>query len=346
MVIKSSKHRKPIKLGILIGFLILIGTISLMKENPYDINSLNNPESYLNTNTPPIVVVDKVYNFTTDRPYIFFQENLYFEQSYNYYITVCIVTPHSCDLNITLWDPEGDEFQLSYEETMVQNDYREVPFGVAIKGNYSILFSAKLTENFNMLINIERGGICLYDKILTEELPYLIFSNVMKFYNGTHISHSITLKTDMYYQFYFGRVSAISRNLSSYTALVHTIFDETQGILFNSYTNTTVASPKEVTSYSFGTAIHGGYTVNLTIYCVVEAVNIAYAVVEKQRIADGTDPNDDEPPPTPEDPINGTGIEAFIPTEWIIGMIIFVASAVSIPIIAVVYRKTKNPSGL
>jgi hypothetical protein len=317
-----------------------------MKDNSYEINSLIYPEPHLNTSSSSTVLVDKVYNFTIGRPYIYFQKNLYFEQSYNYYISVCIVTPHSCDLNITLWDPDGDEFQLSFEEAMVQDDYREVPFGVAISGNYSILFSAILTENLNMLINIERGGICLQDKMLSEELPYIIFNNVMKFYDGTHISHSMTLKKDMYYRFYFGRVSAISRNLSSYTEMIHTIFDNNQGILFSIYTNDTVASPKEVTSYSFGTAINGDYTVNLTIYCDVEAVNIAYAIVEKQRIADGTDPNDDDPPPTPEDPINGTGIEAFIPTEWTIGMIVFVGSAVCIPIIVVVYRKKKNPIGM
>ncbi|MFX1419603.1 MAG: hypothetical protein ACFE9N_11845 [Promethearchaeota archaeon] len=346
MAINNSTNGKSIKFLILIGFFAIIFTTSLINELLYGKSSLNYSENDLNISTAPQVVVDKVYNFTIDRPFLFFQENLYFEEFYNYYITVCIVTPHICDLNITLWDPESDEFQLSFEEDMAQDDYREVPFGVAITGNYSILFSATLTENLNMLINIERGGVCLHDKILTEDLPYVMFSNVLKFYNGSHISHSITLKTDMYYRFYFGRVSAISKNLSSYTALVHTIFDEAQGILFNIYTNDTVASPKEVTSYSFGTAINGDYTINLTIYCDVNAVNIAYSIVEKQRIADGTDPNDDDPPPTPEEPINGTGIESFIPTEWTIGMIVFVGSAVCVPIIVVVYQKKKNPTGM
>ena len=347
MAINNSKRIKSIKFVVFLGiFTLLLSTpllSNLSQGNCLFITSENNP----NMNSPSGVLVDKVYNLTVDRPFVYFHENLYFEDSYNYYITMCIVTPHSCNMNITLWDPEGDEFRLSYEESMIQDDFREIPYGVAINGNYSILFSADLTENLNILINIERGGLCLYDKIQSEELPYIFFIDVLKFYNGTHVSHIVTLKTDMYYRFYFGRVSPISKELSSYTALTHTINDETQGILFGIYANESVASPKEVTSYRFGTAVEGEYRLNLTIYCDVKAVNIAYAIVEKQGIADGTDPNDDDPPLPPDDPHNGTtGLEAFIPTEWTIGMIVFVGSAVGVPIIMVIYRRKKNPIGI
>lgn len=338
------KKSKSMNISLIIGILAIIGTTSLFSTISKG-NYTDNADTF-NLSAAPSVLVDKVYNFTLDKPYLYFKKNIYFEHFYNYFITVCIVTPHTCNLNITLWDPEGDEYQISYEELMVQDDYREVPFGVAISGNYSMLFSSELTQNLNIHINIERGGLCLYDKILTEELSYIIYYNVLKFYNESHISHPITLQTDMNYRFYFGRVSAISKNLSGRTELVHTIIDDTQGIPFIIYTNDSVASPKEVTSYHFGTAGAGQYTVNLTIYCDVPAVNIAYAIIEKQRIADGTDPNDDNPPAPPDDPINGTGIEAFIPREWTIGMITFVGSAVAIPIIIVVYRKKKNLTGL
>ncbi|MFW9874634.1 MAG: hypothetical protein ACFFG0_16125, partial [Candidatus Thorarchaeota archaeon] len=69
-------------------------------------------------------------------------------------------------------------------------------------------------------------------------------------------------------------------------------------------------------------------------------------VVEKQSVSDGTDPNDDDPPQIPNEPVNGTGIEAFIPLELTIGMMVFVGSVACIPIIVVVYRKKKNPSGM
>jgi hypothetical protein len=308
---------------------------------------IKNHEDRLNINSYNGIIVDKVYNFTLDSSFVYLDGNLIFKSPYNYYITVCIVTPHTCDLNITLWDPEGTEYQLSYEENMVQDDSREIPFGTAMEGNYSVLFKALLTENLNIHINIERGDVCLYDKILSEELPYIVYHNVSKFYNETFLSHSLALKTDKYYRFYFGRVSAISIKLSSYTALTHYIIDESQGIPFSIYINDTVASPNDVTSYNFGTAVEGVYIIDLTIYCDVDAVNIAYAVVEKERIADGIDPNDDDPPPIPEDPLNGTtGVEAFIPREWTIAMILFVGSAVGIPILLIVYKRKKNPTGI
>jgi hypothetical protein len=303
-------------------------------------------ESGLKMNSPSEIIVNKVYNFTLERPFIYFHKNLFFEDSYNYYLTLTIVTPHSCDMNITLWDPEGDEYCLSYEENMIQNDYREIPYGVAINGNYSILFSAILSENLNILISIERGGTCLFDKIQSDELADIIFFDVLKFYNRTYISHIVTLKTDMYYRFYFGRVSPISKKLNSFTALTHTITDETQEILFSIYTNNSVASTKNITSYQFGTAMEGEYRLNLTIFCDVKVINVAYAIVEKQKISDETDPNDDDPPSPPDDHNNGTGIIVFIPKEWTISMIVFVGSAVGIPVIIIIYRKKKNPTGI
>ncbi|MFX1386520.1 MAG: hypothetical protein ACFE9M_04825 [Promethearchaeota archaeon] len=347
MVINNSELEKSTKIIILVSIFALISFAPLISILPEVKGNLKPQGNQLNINSYDGRMVDKVYTFTVDRPFLFFDRNLYFKKLYNYYITVCIVTPHTCDLNITLWDPEGTEYQLSYENNMVQEDYREIPFGSAMAGNYSLLFNAVLTENLNIHINIERWDVCLYDKIQSEELPNIINHDVLKFYNKGFLTHSLIFKTNKFYRFYFGRVSAISIKLSSYTKLTHYIIDESQGIPFSIYINETVASPAYVTKYKFGTAVEGEYIINLTIYCNVDAVNIAYAVVEKDKIADGTDPNDDDPPPIPEAPINGTtGVEAYIPREWTIGMIVFVGSIVGIPILIFVYRKKRNPTGV
>jgi hypothetical protein len=347
MAIRRDKQSNSIKIGIIFLFLSLFLIAPLLNTSIQRDYVPNASQLQPNTNATSDVLVDKVYNLTVGRPFVYFNENLYFERLYNYYITLCVVTPHNCDMNITLWDPEGDEYRLSYETNMSQNDYREIPYGVALSGNYSMLFFVDLTENLNIHINIEQGIRCLYDKIQSEERPYIKFLEVLKFYDGTHFSHELVLKTDMNYRFYFGRVNPISQELSEFTGLTHNITDETQGILFGIYQNDTVASPKEVTSYQFGTAIEGEYRLNLTVYCDVSVVNIAYAVVEKQRIADGTDPNDDDPVEPPDDPHNGTtGLVPFIPIEWTIGFIVLAGSAVIIPIIIIQYRKKKNLSGI
>jgi hypothetical protein len=305
------KHIRLIKIEILFILLTAI-VLTPVFSNINLINSLENTPTFkLNTATGSDVLID-------------------------------IVSPHQCNMSVRLWDPEGDAYYLSYETEMKQDEYREIPYGVAITGNYSIFFCAYLTENINILIHVERGGRCLHDKIQSEELEYIFYIDVLKFYNNTHISHSLLLKTDKYYRFYFGRVSTIAHNFSSVTRLTHTITDESQGIMFRIYKNDSIASPANVTHYKFGTAVEADYRLNLTIYCNVVCVNVAYAVIEKYRIADGTDPNDDNPP-TDIPGNNTSGIDVIIPTAWTVGMIVFVGTAVAIPVLILVNRKKKNP---
>lgn len=301
--------------------------------------------------SPEDTVIDKVYNLTVDRPYVKFR-NITFQQHFTYYITVCVVTPHTCNLNMTLWDPEGTEFQLSYEENMAQNEYREVPYGVAIEGNYTIHFIAiDLNEAINIRITIEREHKVLYDKVDSLEQADIIYYNVTKFYDGTSLNHTLILKSDWYYKFIFSRVSPISKTLSNNVTVVHYILDETQGIPFKIYLNKTLASPKELTKYAFVTAIGGEYAITTQIYCNVTAINLAYAVVESHRITDERNPNDPGPDPLPDNstiPDNSTtpGVEVFIPKEWTIGIIIAVGIFVGVPIILVIYNKKKNATGI
>ncbi|MFX0005454.1 MAG: hypothetical protein ACFFA7_06175 [Promethearchaeota archaeon] len=294
----------------------------------------------LHTNSIGDVITDKVYNFTVEEPILVFNDVILFEKYYYYDIMAVVVTPHTCDLNITLFDPEGDPYEITYESNMVQDDYRIIPFGTALTGNYTILFEAILIENLNIHIKIERGFKCLYDEIAGDELQKLKYYDVRKFKNGTKIVFNTTFKSDWYYKFYFERVSPISKKLSCYVVMEHDIISSI-GIPYTIYRNESLEF--QISSiYRFGTAVEGLYIMNLTIYCNVPCVNIAFAVVESYRIADEIDPNDDDPPP--DIPGNNTsGMDVIIPTAWTVGMIVFVGSAVAIPILIVVSRKKKNP---
>jgi len=225
------------------------------------------------------IVIDKVYNFTVANPILEFNENIYLKKHYYYYITVSVVSPHVCNMSITIWDPEGDQYDITYETNMTQDDYREIPFGVVLEGNYSFLFNAELTQNINIHITIERGDKCLYDKIELNEREDIIHYNMSKFYNGKTIEFSYDFGTDRYYKFYFERVSTISVELSNYVRIDHDILDP-QGITFIIYRNESLG----YSSYYFGTAVGGFCTMNITLYCDVDWVNIAYAVVNKERI--------------------------------------------------------------
>ena len=78
-------------------------------------------------------------------------------------------------------------------------------------------------------------------------------------------------------------------------------------------------------------------------------MNIAYAIVEVEKIADGTDPNDPEPPPDDDnETTNNTlsGIRFFIPTELTVGVVIGIGALVGIPVLIIVLRRKKNTSSL
>ncbi|MFX0021501.1 MAG: hypothetical protein ACFE9S_04195 [Candidatus Hermodarchaeota archaeon] len=294
----------------------------------------------LHTSSIGDIITDKVYNFTVDEPILIFNDVILFEKPYYYDIMVVVVTPHTCDLNITLFDPEDDPYEITYESNMVQDEYRIIPFGTALTGNYTMIFKAILIENLNIHIKIEQGFKCLYDEIAGDELQKLKYYDVRKFKNGTTIVFNSTFKSDWYYKFYFERVSPISKKLSRYVVMEHDIVSSI-GIPYRIYRNESLEF-RISSVYRFGTAVEGLYIMNITIYCDVPCVNIAFAVVERYRIADEIDPNDDDPPP--DIPGNNTsGMDVIIPTAWTIGMIVFVGSAVAIPILIIVSRKKKNP---
>jgi hypothetical protein len=293
-------------------------------------------------NSPNEIVIDKVYNFTIEDPQLDFKDNLFFEKRYFYEIIFTVVSPHTCDMDITLWDPEGDQFFITSENNVTQFDTRTIPFGTALKGNYSARFEAVFLQNLNIHIRIEQKDKCLFDKIEFNEREDIIHYNVAKFFHGMTIAFTLYFKTDMYYKFFFERVSTISIILSNYVALDHTILDP-QEINFRIYQNESIG----YIYYYLGTAIAGLYNINITMYSYVDCVNIAYAVVEKEEISDVVDPNDPDIP-LYNPPVNNTGdgIKAFIPLEGTIITLLFIGLAIFIPIMIIIRRRKRNSSSI
>jgi hypothetical protein len=323
---------------------LTLSTISITSTKSIIITTRNYDSKSLLTSTTGDILVDKVYNFTIGDSTLLLGNNIFFKKSYYYDIIVGVVTPHKCDMNITIIDPEGDPYEITYESNMIQDDYRTIPFGAALTGNYTIIFEVILTLNLNIHIKIEQGIRCLYDVITIDEQQKIEHYNVKKFKSETIISYNTSFKSNWYYRFFIQRVSTISNKISGLVFLDHDIMSSNE-IQYIIYRNETL--DLEVKIYWFGTVVEGLHIMNITIYFNVPCVNIAYSVVEKYKTADGIDPNDEDPPPVPEEPINGTsGVEAFIPREWTIGMILFIGSAITIPMLIVIYRKRKNPTGI
>ncbi len=299
-------------------------------------------------NTSDITLIDKVYTFTVEEPNLLFND-LIFEKFYTYYFSVTVVTPHVCAMDIMLWDPAGDKYYLSYEENMTQGDEREIPFGTAMEGNYDIQFSAKLTENINVRVKIERGVKVLYDNIMAPEQNKIMYYNVSKVSDGALLTTDLLFNTDKSYKFYFSRVSAISKKFgaSSYYVLMDHFIQDPQGIRFKIYRNEEIAGPNNITKYKFGTQITGYYVVTIIINCQVDWVNIAYAVVDDGHISDEIEQED----PDAINSNNSTNstehnVRMYIPQGWAIGAFAFFGAVIGIPILVVVNRKKKNATGL
>jgi hypothetical protein len=168
------------------------------------------------------------------------------------------------------------------------------------------------------------------------------FYQVNKFKNGQKSPpHDITLKTDTSYRFYFGRYSPIANQNLSYTNIEFNITSSID-IEYKIYVNRLLPGVLEIESFDFGTAVEGIYIINMTVYCLVPAVYIAYTIVEGSRIADGTNPNDPDPPP--DNPVNNTksGIIVSVPFQFTVGTLVFLGCIISVPIVLIVYRKRTN----
>ena len=280
---------------------------------------------------------DKVYAFLAPNDSLVF-EDLYFERHYTYFIWVEIVTPHNCTLAITLWDPDGKQFDLFEHDVYFEpkgSDYHEIPFGCAVEGNHTIEFTTSSSDNLNIYIRIEKWVKCLYDKILAEELPDMILYDVTRFYSGMIISPTITFKTDYLYRFYFGRVSAISAAESSLVTLNFSLIDPDM-IDYMMFTNETLEPVIDVNRIYFGTATEGEYTLDIEIKSDVAYTNIGYAVIELHKISHVIDPNQTDPTNNTSTPKN---VFSF-PREWLTGFL--VAGGIIIGAIIIIVVKSKN----
>ncbi len=290
-------------------------------------------------------LVDKVFTFLAPDDTIQFND-LYLLENLNYFVLLEIVTPHNCEINVSIIDPELDTYDIFRTEVNVSqgDQWFEVPFGTAISGNYTFIFSVITTQNLNVYIKIhfDKENKCLYDIIAPEYLNNLELYHVNKFTDGTMLEHNLMLKTDISYKFYLGRVSAIGGGQIDGEVGVDYDLSDPQDIEFIIYQNKTAESVGSILHFNFGTAVAGIYTVRIRIYCRVDVVNIAYAIAEDHSISTVNNGTIPDPVPT-----NGTTSGIFyMPTEWTIGFGIFVGGVLGLLVVIGSVRRKRNSVNL
>jgi hypothetical protein len=312
MAINSHRIRKPVFVISLITGLAIFGVLSTYPRPVLSVTNQNeNPKASSEQD-----LIDKVFTFLAPNDTLRF-EDLHLFEKVNYYVLLEIVTPHDCEINVTIIDPVLDVYEVFNTEVNISqdDDWFEIPFGTAIAGNYTFIVSVAcaLTLNLHIKISFDPEVKCLYDVISPKFLEKMKLYQVNKFTNGMVVEHNTVLKTDVSYKFYLGRVSAIGGLTIENEVRVYYDVTDPEGLQFTIYQNRTVGSVGTVMHFDFGTAMEGIYTVKIRIQCQVEVVNIAYAIAEDYQIStinNGTVP---EPEPSTNETTSGY---FYVPMEW------------------------------
>ena len=296
-------------------------------------------------------LTDKVYTFMAPNDRISFTN--YFEEHYMYNIHIELVTEHNCTMSITLFDHDDKQFNI-FDAPMFYNPefgrHFDIPFGTVKAGLYNISFETSSSLNFNMHILIEKGLKCLHDKMNPKHIEELVLYDVQRFYNGKHVSYQFRLETDEMYKFYIGRVSPITIKNYPEVRVDYTITDPDE-IVFVYYSDDPIAGIHGVSSFDFGTASEGIYTIDITAYITdpgVEWVNIAYAAADDYIIGDVVDVNStksDVKESNSEDPDMFDELidnSLILPIEWTIGTLLFIGGLAGVIVVMLVQHRKDN----
>ncbi|MFX0142290.1 MAG: hypothetical protein ACFFDN_52105 [Candidatus Hodarchaeota archaeon] len=251
-------------------------------------------------------------------------------------------------MRIRIWDPDDQQYNIFESEMFFYPEYGryfEIPFGTSRSGDHTFEFYSVSNVNFNLHIQITQGPKCLYDKIDAQKTDNAIFYEVRDFTNGESINEDdLDLKANIMYEFYIGRVSAISIMESNEIHMDCTVEDP-DGTTFEIYNYQEMQELDGLDMFVFGTAIKGEYNFDLTIYCNVEYVNIAYLVVEDYQIAEGLEGDEEEEGKITLQDIAEDINESskHLPGEWIMGTMIFISAISLFAIILLINQKKTNP---
>ncbi|MCJ7650434.1 MAG: hypothetical protein MUP85_17635 [Candidatus Lokiarchaeota archaeon] len=319
---------------------ILISALNLIPPNFKGGNMFNmESNSSIHLSADEEYLVDKIFTFEIGGDPLNLSDILLLEE-FTYETFVQLVTPHSCNMTVRIYDPDEKLFTVCDSVLQqVPNDlsYENIPFGTAIAGNHTFSFEVKSIFNVNVLIRIEKKDMCLKDKISEWDPINFVLYEVTRFNTEQpYITHQFPLLSDHEYKFYIGRVSA-EGNLSTMDHIDLTVFDPND-LPFAVFLNTSLAGVSEINSFLFGTSQVGTYSIRIEIYVDIghENLNVAYAMVNKGVIASGEDPTD----------VNGTipsdNTRIFLPTETLMVAGMSVGGVMVVIGVMMIFRKRKE----
>ena len=142
---------------ILISSIMILLVLSQIQFQPIKNHKLN-----LNTSSEE-VIWDSTHTVFSPNDQVFLQD-LFFEEDWMYDFHLEVVTPHQCEVNITVTDPEGYQY-IIFQGTIDQQQ-KEIQFGMVIEGAYNITLEVSTEFTLNLHLRIERtvSFIDLFDQ--------------------------------------------------------------------------------------------------------------------------------------------------------------------------------------
>ncbi len=271
-IVKCKKKIAPgiILLFFLVGVVFIPNVINIQK-----MNSQNTEISVLGSelNTQDLgegLIHDKVHTFHENHRQIVLNPYL-LNQSF-YHIKFAVVTDeHECHMNLTLIDPNGLIYHIFKSEVPMRfNAYYTVPYGVAVTGNHTLIFTETEGPNLNIHISIYQG-----DKM--SDIPFPVHPE-------ENHNCSINLETDTMYKFYISRVSPIAYSLDA-TLEINLNLTDPNGIVFIIFNSKPIMAFNTPIDFPFGTAVGGFYSMDFKNYQVQLNINILVHLVRIRKIS-------------------------------------------------------------
>lgn len=347
MAINQNRYA-PIIIGCLL-FTSLFGSLFLLNNanNPSEQNDIPFSMTPPQTQAYEDVLVDRVYTFMAGE-YTINLTNLQFDKGMNYIIKFAAVTDdHQCHLEINLIDPENDVYAIYTTNTsgagrLFFNDYRELPFGAALTGLYTINFTKLDGPNMNIHLQVFEDEQCV--KKLTDPNA-IIRTEIQKFSKqpgGNDDTIYQYLKTQWMYKIYFARISPTRGDNLINITIDHRVRDDSSPpVWFDIYLFPEIGEVYSPLTYSFGTAMEGEYRFDTEYEQPMNHTNIIFIIVDKYKIASG---NEGESPDNGTTPIPdpGPSIYVSVPVEAQIGVGLGVGLVVLLGALLVGYAKSKH----
>ena len=260
---------------ILTCFIMIFLVINQIQFQPTTNNKLN-----LNTSSEE-VIWDSTHTVFSPNDQVFLQD-LLFQEDWMYGFYLEIVTPHQCEINMSLTDPEGYNY-IIFQGTVDQQE-KDIQFGMVIEGAYNITLEVTTEFTLNLHLKIERT-VSFMD-LFDQDKEILAISSFRFSQNEPLRELLILLDPNSSYTFILALISPLINVLP----ILNTFIDDPAENHFIIYQDQ--ALNEFFLSFQFQTINYGIHILQVLIDIVETCLNLIVVMLDNSDL-----PINNDPPP-------------------------------------------------